>query len=59
MTTFFTIFFILVLVNAALLSFSIVTNGRRQDEFSKQEPQDSKDRIYPLDLSSSEYRKAI
>ncbi|MGB5647725.1 hypothetical protein [Muriicola sp.] len=59
MTTFFTIFFILVLVNAALLSFSIVTSGRRQDEVSKQEPQDSKDRIYPLDLSSSEYRKAI
>jgi hypothetical protein len=59
MTTFFTIFFILVLVNAALLSFSIVTNGRRQDEFSKDKSQDSVDRIYPLDLSSSEYRKAI
>jgi hypothetical protein len=59
MTTFFTIFFILVLINAALLSFSIVTNGRRQNDFSKDNSQDSKDKVYPLDLSSSKYRKAI
>jgi hypothetical protein len=59
MTTFFTIFFVLVLVNAALLSFSLVTNGRRQNDFSKDESQDSKDKVYPIDLSSSEYRKAI
>jgi hypothetical protein len=59
MTTFFTIFFVLVLVNAALLSFSIVTNGRRQNDFSKDKSQDSEDKVYPLDLSSSEYKKAI
>ncbi|WP_297762099.1 hypothetical protein [uncultured Muriicola sp.] len=59
MTTFFTIFFILVLVNAALLSFSIVSSGRKQNDFSKDKSQDSKDKVFPLDLSSSEYRKAI
>ncbi|NNJ89921.1 MAG: hypothetical protein HKP53_10990 [Eudoraea sp.] len=59
MTTFLTIFFVLVLINAALLSFSIVTNGRRQNNFSKDISLDSKDKVYPLDLSSSEYRKAI
>ena len=59
MTTFFTIFFVLVLINAALLSFSIVTSGRKQNNFSKDKSEDSKDNVFPLDLSTSEYKKAI
>ncbi len=59
MTTFFTIFFVLVLINAALLSFSIVTNGQRQNDLSKDKSQDATDKVYPLDLSSSEFKKAI
>lgn len=59
MTTFFTIFLILVLINAALLSFSIATNGRKQKDFSKDISDVNEHKIYPLDLSSSDYRKAI
>ncbi|NER10691.1 hypothetical protein SAMN06265375_102331 [Muriicola jejuensis] len=59
MTTFFTIFFILVAVNAGLLTFSMVMNKRRQSEVSGERTDTPREKIYPLDLSSSEYRKAI
>ncbi len=58
MTTFFTIFFILVAVNAGLLTFSLVMNKRRQSEVSDK-GSIAQEKVYPLDLSSSEYRKAI
>ncbi len=59
MTTFFTIFFILVAVNAGLLTFSMVMNKRRQSEVSGERTDTIQEKVYPLDLSSSEYRKAI
>jgi hypothetical protein len=59
MTTFFTIFFILVLLNAALLVFSISSSGRKSADLSKDVPEISENNIYPLDLSASDYRKAI
>ncbi|WP_372973602.1 hypothetical protein [Muriicola sp.] len=59
MTTFFTIFFILVAVNAGLLSFSMLMNKKRQAEVSGESNDAAQEKVYPLDLSSSEYRKAI
>ncbi|MEZ2414921.1 hypothetical protein ACA086_08135 [Muriicola sp. E247] len=59
MTTFFTIFFVLILVNAALLAFSLFTNKRNQTEIQGGKTQANEEIIYPLDWTSSEYRKAI
>jgi len=59
MTTFFTIFFILVLVNAALLIFSIAQTGSKPNDVSKDVTELSQNTIYPLDLSTPDYRKAI
>ncbi len=59
MTTFFTIFFILVIVNAALLIFSIAKTGSKSTDLSKDVSELSQNTIYPLDLSTTDYRKAI
>lgn len=59
MTTFFTIFFVLILVNAALLAFSLFSNKRNQTEIQGGKTQAKEEIIYPLDWASSEYRKAI
>jgi hypothetical protein len=59
MTTFFTIFFILVLVNAALLIFSIAQTGRKSENVSKDVSELPRNTVYPLDLSTPDYRKAI
>jgi len=59
MTTFFTIFFVLIAVNAALLAFSLFTNKRNQTEIQGGKTQTKEKIIYPLDWKSPEYRKAI
>jgi hypothetical protein len=59
MTTFFTIFFVLIVINAALLTFSVITNNRKQAEISGERSAATKEKVYPLDLSTSQYRKAI
>jgi hypothetical protein len=59
MATFFIIFFALVLINTALLSFSLVANRRKQSDIGKESSGDSGVNVYPLDLSSSDYRNAI
>ncbi len=59
MTIFFTIFFVLILVNAALLTFSVLMNNRGQAGTSSERSDASREKVYPLDLTSSEYRKAI
>ncbi len=59
MTIFFTIFFVLILINAALLTFSILMNNRSQESTSRERSNAAGEKVYPLDLSSSEYRKAI
>jgi len=59
MTTFFTIFLLLVLVNVALLVFSIAASDSNSSKMSKDLSGTAQNKIYPLDLSSSDYRKAI
>jgi hypothetical protein len=59
MTTFFTIFLLLVLVNVALLVFSIAASDRNSTKIPKDLSGAAQNKIYPLDLSSSDYQKAI
>ncbi len=59
MTTFFTIFFVLVVVNAALITFSLLTNKRKQMEMQGDQSEATKEKVYSLDWTSSKYRKAI
>jgi hypothetical protein len=59
MTTFFAIFFVLILLNAALLTFSVVMNKRNQAGISGEQTDSAQEKVYPLDLSSPDYRKAI
>jgi len=59
MTTFFVIFFVLVLVNAALLIHSsMFANGAvsRQTKPISAKPEI---KIYPIDLLPADYKKAI
>lgn len=59
MTTFFAIFFVLILLNAALLSFSVVMNKRNQAGHTNDQQDAAREKVYPLDVSSSEYQKAV
>tara|TARA_R110002049_G_scaffold274753_1_gene452738 strand:- start:716 stop:895 length:180 start_codon:yes stop_codon:yes gene_type:complete len=59
MTTFLNILFILVLINAVLLLFSVNrTNVKSKKAVKNSKPQ-SLPRIYPIELLSAEYKKAI
>ena len=58
MVIFFAIFFALIAVNASLLIFSALNAGNRFSD--RKESEDSKAaKIYPLDIETSEYKKAI
>ena len=58
MVIFFTIFFSLIAVNAFLLLFSLRNNSAgSSDGNASENPQTTK--IYPLDLYSSKFKKAI
>jgi hypothetical protein len=59
MTTFLTIFFVLVFFNAALLFFSVTNARQRVSKLRKSISDQSLTKIYPLDLNPSEYKKAI
>jgi len=59
MTTFLTIFFVLIFLNAALLFFSTTSAGKRVSKLRKSISDQSLTKIYPLDLNPSEYKKAI
>jgi len=59
MTTFLTIFFVLILVNAALLFFSITSARQRVSKLRKSISEQSLTKIYPLDLNQTKYKKAI
>ncbi len=59
MTTFFVIFFVLILVNAALLfhsSFLTQGGGNKEANHIDKQP-DIK--VYPIDMIPSDYKKAI
>ena len=59
MLTFFAIILVLIVVNTSLLFFSNSNSkekaGETTDNLSSQKPSN----IYPLDLDSSEFKKAI
>ncbi len=58
MVIFFAIFFALIAVNASLLIFNALNTGNRFA--GRKESEDSKAaKIYPLDLDTSKYKKAI
>jgi len=59
MTTFLTIFFVLVLFNAALLFFSVTNARQRVTKLRKSISDQSLTKIYPLDLNPTKYKKAI
>jgi len=59
MTTFLTIFFVLVLFNAALLFFSVTNARQRVSKLRKSISDQSLTKIYPLDLNPTKYKKAI
>lgn len=58
MVTFFTIFIILIVVNAGLLIHSSMTALRKSRSNRPLSPS-TEIKIYPLDLLSSDYKKAI
>jgi hypothetical protein len=59
MTTFLTIFFVLVFFNAALLFFSVTNARQRVSKLRKSISDQSLTKIYPLDLNPTKYKKAI
>lgn len=59
MVTFFNILILLVAINAILLIFSVNRTKKKSASFSEQDLEKSTTKIYPIDLSSSNYKKAI
>ncbi len=58
MATFFVILFVLIAVNAALLLFSATNSDSKVNKGSAFTDSEAA-KIYPLDLDSSKYKKAI
>lgn len=58
MVIFFTIFFALIAVNASLLIFSAL-NSNAWSTGEKEVEESKAAKIYPLDLNTSKYKKAI
>jgi hypothetical protein len=59
MITFFTIFFILILMNVVLLTFSALNASQKVARLSKRVTEHAATQIYPLELSDSKYKKAV
>ncbi|MFK5973966.1 MAG: hypothetical protein QM485_11910 [Flavobacteriaceae bacterium] len=59
MTTFFTILFIMIGINAIMMFFSFGSIGQKTKKSTKQITDSSDSKIYPLDLMSSKYKKAV
>ena len=59
MTTFFAIFLVLLVINVALLIFSNSKLNLKISKFNRKITNQSPSKIYPLNLSSSKYKKAI
>ncbi|MGF1560143.1 MAG: hypothetical protein ACFCUL_13725 [Flavobacteriaceae bacterium] len=58
MTIFFTILFIIIAVNAAMMFFSLSLAGQRKKSSTHgQEANASK--VFPLDLDSSKFKNAV
>jgi hypothetical protein len=59
MISFFTILFIILGVNAVLMIFSLSGTGHKAKKTSTGISDSSTPKIYPIDLISSKYKKAI
>ena len=59
MITFFAIVLVLLLVNIALLLFSTTNSKLKINNLTKSISDKSSTKIYPLDLDTSKYKKAI
>lgn len=59
MMIFFSILFILIGVNALMMVFSLNVFDQLAKKQSNSVPKASTTKIYPLDLISSEYKKAV
>ncbi len=59
MVTFFNILITLVVINAVLLIFSVNRTNKKSSKLTEQNLEASNTKIYPIDLSSSNYKKAI
>ena len=58
MITFFTILFIIIGVNAVMLFMSLNGVGQKRKSSSRSS-ETSASKIYPIDLISSKYKKAV
>jgi hypothetical protein len=59
MTTFFSIFFIILGVNLVLMFFSLSGITQRAKKTSTEESKTSISKINPIDLIPSEYKEAV
>ncbi len=59
MATFLTILLILLIVNIGLLLFSTTNSRLKIGRLNKNLPDQKSAKIYPLDLNTSKYKKAI
>lgn len=59
MVTFISILFILIAINATLLVFSVNGSGAKKTKEPSKNIAGSAAKIYPLDLTTSKYKKAV
>lgn len=59
MVTFLSTIFVLIAINLALLLFSTNKAKQRLNKFNKDLSTTADSKIYPLNLNSSKYKKAI
>ena len=59
MVTFFAIILVLLVVNASLLLFSTTNSKEKAGELTDKITDPKASNIYPLDLDTSKYKKAI
>ena len=59
MTTFFTILFILIGLNAMMMVFSLNTVGQDKKKPTNKTSHNGESKIYPIDILTSELKKAV
>ncbi|WP_299320518.1 hypothetical protein [uncultured Maribacter sp.] len=59
MTTFLTIFLVLVGINIALVAFSLISVSQKWKKPSQKSVKQPTSVIYPLDLLTTSYKKAV
>lgn len=59
MTTFFTILIILVCINTAMMIVSLYGTNKNSRKVSNDLPDAKISKIYPLDLTTGNYKKAV